>query len=353
MILTVIGARPQFVKAAVISKQLMAVGIKEVIVHTGQHYDEKMSQIFWDQLNIPKPEFNLNVGSGSQGYQTAQMMIELEKIILNELPVKPAAVLLYGDTNSTLSGALVASKLNIPIIHIESGLRSYNREMPEEINRVVTDHLSELLFCPTTHSQNQLMKEGVEKNVYVSGDVMYDCFLLFSEIARQTVSIDNYLTNGRNFGILTLHRPSNTDDFNVLQKIINEIGEMGIDILWPMHPRNRQNIEKLIVPKSVKIIEPLSYFEMLLMLEKCECVLTDSGGLQKEAYWAKKRCITLRSETEWVETLEGNWNQVCDPLKDDIFEKYNNKPNLPWKALYGSGNSSEYIVDIIQKKLFL
>lgn len=347
MILTLIGARPQFVKAAVVSKAFMERGLVEEIIHSGQHYDERLSQIFWDELGIPHPKYNLNVGSGTHAAQTAAMMTGLEDIIL-KLNEAPRAILVYGDTNTTVAGSLVASKLHIPVIHIEAGLRSFNRKMPEEINRVVTDHLSDLLFCPSESAITQLANEGITQNVFNVGDVMYDSFLTFSTIAKKLNTELNGINIDAPFILLTLHRPSNTDRKDQLSKILNSLKQLPYNIIWPLHPRNREHIREINLPSNLTIIEPLSYFQMLLVLEKCNKVITDSGGLQKEAYWAQKPCITLREETEWIETLEGGWNQLASPANsDELLSMFSTLPAQPWKPLYGDGRASEKIAQII------
>ncbi|PWU00001.1 MAG: UDP-N-acetylglucosamine 2-epimerase (non-hydrolyzing) [Bacteroidetes bacterium] len=348
MILTLIGARPQFIKAAVVSKAFLDSGIKEIIVHSGQHYEEKMSQVFWDELRIPHPFANLNVGSGSHSAQTAQILVGFEKIIL-ELAEFPEAVLLYGDTNTTIAGALVASKMHIPVIHIEAGLRSFNREMPEEINRVITDHVSDILFCPSDSAVEQLKKEGITKNVFNVGDVMYDSFLAFSAIATKHASIKKLVGDLKDFILLTLHRPVNTDKKENLEQILSSLGQLDSKIIWPVHPRNRANLNKIALPQNIRITEPLTYFEMLLALEECSQVITDSGGLQKESYWAKKPCITLRDETEWTETLVGNWNQLAKD--NNLLEKINIKPKNAWSPLYGKGDAARQIASITKKLL--
>lgn len=352
MILTVVGARPQFIKAAVVSDALKLNGIEESIIHTGQHYDENMNDVFWRELNLPKIVHNLNVGSNTQGVQTARIIEGLENYLLH-LDIKPTAILLYGDTNSTLGGAIVASKLMIPIIHIEAGLRSFNREMPEEINRIVTDHLSSLLFCSSTHAEKQLIKEGIKEGIYVCGDVMHDAVLKYSEIAK-----NKHLSNilkfepGR-YCLLTLHRPSNTDEIKKLEKILNELNTIPIDIVWPIHPRVASKLEKLKLPPNVHMIPPLSYLEMLVVLENSYKVFTDSGGLQKEAYWLKKPCITLRYETEWVETLEGGWNLLNGEVDNSIINNYLYQPDpTMWRDLYGKGDASLRIVSIIKQKYY-
>jgi UDP-GlcNAc3NAcA epimerase len=349
MILTLIGARPQFIKAAAVSQAFIEKGIEEVIVHTGQHYDERMSAIFWNELGIPKPQYNLEVGSGSHAVQTAHIMMRFEEV-LQQLPKKPTGVLLYGDTNSTIAGALVAAKLHLPVIHIEAGLRSFNKKMPEEVNRIVTDQLSNLLFCPTVSSKEQLAKEGIVKDVHVSGDVMYDCFINFTELAKKAAAIPE-LENLTDFVLLTIHRPSNTDDPVVFTQIMQELEALDKKIIWPVHPRNKTSIQEFTIPDNVVLIEPLSYFQMLRALEKCILVVTDSGGLQKEAYWAKKQCITLREETEWIETLEGNWNQTYFKQRT-IKQLADNKPNTNWTPLYGTGTAAKDIVAIIVNKYY-
>ena len=349
MIITLIGARPQFVKAAVVSHALLNEGIEEIIIHSGQHYDERMSNVFWDDLKIPKPLYNMQIGSGSHAVQTAQMMIALEEIILKQKK-NIDGLLLYGDTNTTVAGSLTAAKMNIPVIHIEAGLRSFNREMPEEINRVVTDHLSALLFCPSESAVEQLKKEGITSNVYNVGDVMYDSFITFSELAPRNADISHIINGLSSITLLTLHRPVNTDNAEVLQQIIMQLGSLPTHLIWPVHPRNRVHMEKLRIPGNIKMIEPLSYFEMLLLLEKCEKVITDSGGLQKEAYWAKKPCITIRGETEWIETLEGDWNQLYSVVSNSLGDKFRKGPTSPWMPLYGNGNASERIAQIIKDK---
>jgi UDP-GlcNAc3NAcA epimerase len=337
------------VKAAVVSHALKAVNIPEVIVHSGQHYDEKMSRIFWDELGIPEPLHNLNIGSGSHTFQTAQIMLGLENIF-KEYGGNIKALMVYGDTNTTLAGALVAAKMDIPIVHVESGLRSFNREMPEEINRVVTDHLSSILFCPSDHSVQRLMEEGIRENVFNVGDVMYDCFEKFSKIAGVKADLGRYLDNGETASLITLHRPVNTDSYTTVQLILDELKKLPGNFLWPVHPRNRNNLAKLDIPSNVKLTEPLSYFEMLQMLMRCEKVITDSGGLQKEAYWAKKQCLTLREETEWVETLEGGWNTLTSV--GELLYNFNKIPTSKWKPLYGDGKAAEKIAGMLRSMYF-
>lgn len=352
MIVSIIGARPQFVKAAVVSAALKSAGIEERIVHTGQHYDEKMSNVFWDELGLPPCYLNLGAGSGTHGAQTALMIEKLEQFLLNtDKEVK--AVVLYGDTNSTLAGSIVASKLQIPIVHIEAGLRSFNRSMPEEINRIVTDHLSSLLFCSSQDAVDQLSKEGITKNVFNTGDVMYDALKVFSDKAEKEIYLNDILPFAdQNFHLMTLHRPSNTDNPGNLMNILKGVEYSGVKTLWPLHPRLKEKISSVTMPSNIFIIEPLSYFQMMVALKKCSVVLTDSGGLQKEAYWLQKPCITLREETEWTETLNNGWNQLTGPDTEKIIAAFQNMPaKATWQSLYGQGNSSQQIVSIIKEKL--
>ncbi|MEX0857879.1 MAG: UDP-N-acetylglucosamine 2-epimerase (non-hydrolyzing) [Balneolaceae bacterium] len=349
-ILTIVGARPQFVKAAVVSKAMAEAGISERIVHTGQHYDHEMSTVFWEELGLPAPSVNLEVGSGNHGMQMGLIMQKLEEYIM-DLDKYPDAVLVYGDTNSTLSGAIVASKLHIPVVHIEAGLRSFNREMPEEINRILTDHASDLLFCSSLKGVEQLKKEGITKNVFNAGDVMYNAVLTFSEIAdrKYTLADVTHLKTGE-FILATIHRPSNTDDPDNLKSIISAFGKLNQPVLWPVHPRNKSKLKDLIIPENLHLIDPVSYFKMLILLKNCSKVITDSGGLQKEAYWMKKLCITIREETEWVETLEGGWNILAGADEKKIISAVEKSDSISiWKPLYGEGNAAKKITEILIK----
>lgn len=344
-ILTIVGARPQFVKAAVVSKSFLEAGIGEEIVHTGQHYDPNMSAIFWEELRIPEPAFNLGVGSGTHGLQTATMIESIEKLLMEK---SYDGILVYGDTNSTLAAAIAASKLHIPVVHVEAGLRSYNRNMPEEINRVVTDHISTLLFCSSQTGVDNLKKEGITQGVLVSGDVMHDAVDLFLPIAEKKVDVVRLLGDS-NFVLATIHRPSNTDVLDRLQEIVSALGQLPMRVIWPVHPRNKHSLEKLILPPNLDLREPFSYLEMLLALKKCHTVITDSGGLQKEAYWSRKPCITVRQETEWVETLEGGWNQLL-PNVSDLKQAFDKRPSSPNNEhLYGDGKSSSFIAQAVLK----
>ncbi len=350
MIVTIIGARPQFVKAAVLSKALADAGIAEMLIHTGQHYDYKMSEVFFEELNIPGVTHNLNVGSSLHGAQTAEMMIAIEQILIQQKE-QVKAVLVYGDTNSTIAGALVAAKLHIPIIHVEAGLRSFDKRMPEEVNRIVTDHLSHTLFCSSQVGVDQLATEGITQNVFNVGDIMYDAVATFVPKARKPEDEVLAAKMEQPFNLVTIHRPSNTDDEQQLQRILDAIGEQSqAQFIWPVHPRNKQKLNSLQLPKNLTICEPISYFEMMYALAHCTKVITDSGGLQKEAYWLKKPVITMRNTTEWVETLHNNWNQLCDFEKTDFKICFEQTPSIEsWQPLYGNGSAAIEIVNKIGK----
>ncbi|HID31669.1 MAG TPA: UDP-N-acetylglucosamine 2-epimerase (non-hydrolyzing), partial [Desulfobacterales bacterium] len=311
---TIVGARPQFIKAAPVSKALREAAHTEILVHTGQHYDHGMSQVFFEELGIREPDVNLGVGSGPHGWQTAEMLMRLEKVIQEQ---KPAWVLLFGDTNSTLAGALAACKLRIPIAHIEAGLRSFNREMPEEHNRVVTDHCSDLLFCPTRTAVDNLAREGITHGVHLVGDTMYDAVKEFSEIAcRRSTILQQLGLKSKCYLLATIHRPYNTDVPRNLHNILTAFVEVDEPIVFPVHPRTRQRIIEfgLGEPQSensnLQFIDPVGYLDMLVLEQHARLILTDSGGIQKEAYFFGVPCVTLRPETEWVETVEAGWNVV-------------------------------------------
>lgn len=351
-VVTVMGARPQFIKAAPVSKALKEAGITEYLIHTGQHYDYGMSQVFFEELNIPEPDVNLNVGSGNHGWQTAQMLIGIEEVLLAE---KPDWVLVYGDTNSTLAGALAAVKLHIPLAHVEAGLRSFNREMPEEHNRVLTDHCADLLFCPTQTAVDNLAREGVTKNVHLVGDTMYDAVLQFGEIARQRSTILRDLgLQPKGYLLATVHRQSNTDNPENLRNILAAFAEIEEPIIFPVHPRTRQKISELgfLNPESkiqnLKFIDPIGYLDMLMLEQSARIILTDSGGMQKEAYWMSVPCITLRDETEWVETVVAGWNVLVGADRERIMEAVRVfAPPVACPALYGDGHASERIVSTL------
>jgi len=345
-IATVVGARPQFIKAATVSRVIRdKKDVREIIIHTGQHYDSNMSDVFFKELDIPLPGINLGVGSGAHGKQTAKMLEGIEDVLINE---KPDWVLVYGDTNSTVAAALAASKLNIPIAHVEAGLRSYNRAMPEEINRIATDHISNCLFAPTQNAMNLLAKEGLSDISVFSGDVMYDSILHYRDVALKKVSLqsiaDLELERGK-FFLATVHRQENTDVHDNLQSIFLAFSELDMPVVVPLHPRTLKFMDNVSFRSNVKIIEPVGYLQMITLLDNCYKVLTDSGGLQKEAFFLKKPCITLREETEWVETLEDNWNFVVGTDQTKILEKINVNHFGSQKEFFGDGKAAEKIVD--------
>lgn len=350
-ILTVIGARPQFIKASVVSKAILeADGIQQVMLHTGQHFDENMSDIFFNQLHIPRPDYLLDIHGGTHGEMTGRMLIEIEKVILEE---KPDRVLVYGDTNSTLAGALAASKLHVPVAHVEAGLRSFNMKMPEEINRILTDQVSDLLFCPTQTAVDNLNKEGfAHKNVQVLnvGDVMQDSALYFGE--RASFDHERYPELPReNFILATIHRAENTDSLNNLTEIVNAINRLHnkvLPVVLPIHPRTRQLISQYGMVLNAHVIDPVGYLEMLWLLKNCRLVLTDSGGVQKEAFFFTKPCVTMREQTEWVELIENKVNVLtgADTAKivTEVLAMLDREIHDPHQ-LYGGGKASNKIVD--------
>ncbi len=349
-IVAIVGARPQFIKAAPVSFALRDAGIDEYLIHTGQHYDHKMSQVFFDEMGIPKPDVNLGVGSGNHGWQTGQMLMHIEEVLLAE---KPDWVLVYGDTNSTLAGALAAVKSHIPVVHVEAGLRSFNREMPEEHNRILTDHCANLLFCPTQTAVNNLAKEGVVKGVHLVGDTMYDAVLQFAEIARQRSTIlQNLSLEPKHYLLATVHRPYNTDVPKNLRNILGAFTDSGEPIVFPVHPRTRKKIDELgkledLAP-NIKLISPVGYLDMLMLEQNARLILTDSGGMQKEAYFFAVPCITLRPETEWVETVEAGWNQVVGTATQMVAQVVQNfQPPKERPMLYGDGQAAEQIAKIL------
>lgn len=353
-IVQIIGARPQFVKYSSVCRALKKLNcyhkvVEDVLIHTGQHYDHEMSQIFFEELNIPDPAFNLGVGSGSHGAQTGQMLTKIEVKLINE---QPNWVVVYGDTNSTLSGALAAAKLGLPIAHVESGLRSYNRAMPEEINRVLTDHLSNLLFCPTTTSVENLAVEGITRGVHHVGDVMYDALLYYSSVAEsQSSLLDRLQLESSGYILLTLHRPTNTDSPDSLVKIVAAITQLDeYRFVFPVHPRTRKtlNSKGLGLPKNVLMIDPVGYLDILTLEKNAAKILTDSGGMQKEAYLLKVPCITLREETEWIETVESGWNILVGSDTERIVHAVNTfQPVSTWSPVFGDGHAAEHIVRIL------
>ena len=349
-VISVMGARPQFVKAAIVTRALAAAGIEEKLVHTGQHYDEAMSGRLLRQLGIEDVAVNLAVGSGSHARQTADIMVGFGAY-LDALAAPAGAVLVYGDTNSTIATALVATKRHIPVVHVEAGLRSFNRAMPEEVNRVVVDHVSDLLLCTSDSAAEQLRREGVEARTVVTGDVMLDAFEIFGAQAEATADLRPVpLDLAAPFALVTIHRPANADHPARLQAIVVALSHLDMPCLWPVHPRIASRVADLPMGDGVKLAEPLGYFEMLAALKRCAVVVTDSGGVQKEAYWAGKPCVTLRGETEWVETLEGGWNRLVDVDRDDIGAAVRAacaEALPPQQALYGDGQAGRRIAEAV------
>ena len=349
-IVTLVGARPQFIKASMVSRAFQEAGIDEVIVHSGQHYDHQVSQIFFDELEIPTPYANLEVGSSSHAVQTGQIMERFEELLLQLDPVD--WVLVYGDTNTTIAGALVAAKLHIPIAHVEAGLRSFNRRMPEEINRIVTDKLSTALFCPTDSSVENLKQEGIEQGIYFSGDVMYDATLHFSDLAEQKLTkSDIGAPDSGEYFLATIHRASNTDDKDRLREILKGLSQLPAPVILPLHPRTKAKLKGVSIPTNIEIREPVGYLQMLMLVKHARSVITDSGGLQKEAFWLHKPCLTLRKETEWTETLAGDWNQLVEANRDAILAAIKRKPNLDKRKMFGLPHNGGTASTFIAKKL--
>lgn len=318
-ILTVVGARPQFIKAAAVSRAMKAHGgLEELIVHTGQHYDASLSDIFFSELDIPRPAYNLGVGSGAHGAQTGEMLQAIEQVILQR---RPDLLLVYGDTNSTLAGALAAVKLHVPVAHVEAGLRSFNRNMPEEINRIVTDHVAEHLFCPTRTAVQHLRNEGITRGVHHVGDVMYDVALELAVRAEASSRFRDGRLEHKRFVLATVHRAENTDDPARLGSIIGALGRLGNrhPVVLPLHPRTRDALKQsgLAAGAGVEVIEPVGPIDMAWLERHAALVLTDSGGVQKEAYFHRTPCVTIRTETEWVETVDAGWNRLADPTSTD------------------------------------
>lgn len=358
-IVTVVGARPQFIKAAAVSRKLRKEH-EEILIHTGQHYDANMSEVFFEELQIPKADINLGVGSGSHAKQTAEMMIGIEDILKKE---KPNFLMVYGDTNSTLAGALAASKIHIPIIHVEAGLRSYNMDMPEEINRILTDRVSALLLCPTNTAVTHLYKEGMTSGIYNIGDVMCDAVLYYSkEMEKKNNEVwfsRLHLLQGtigylRKWYLATIHRAENTDSLEKIAEILSAFEELDYPVIFPVHPRTKRLVNELYKKNQYSntiLVEPMGYLDMLYFTKNAVKVITDSGGLQKEAYILNTPCITVREQTEWVETLVGNHNILVQPKKQDIIDKlmnttidFTNKQNY-----YGDGDAADKLCKIIRE----
>ena len=351
-LITIIGARPQFIKAAAVSREIAKhSNIKEIIVHTGQHFDANMSEIFFHQMQIPKPDYNLEINSLTHGAMAGRMIEKIEEILLQE---KPNWVIVYGDTNSTIAGALAAKKLHIKVAHVEAGLRSFNRKMPEEINRILTDKISDLLLCPTDVAVQNLKDEGIGKHslarIVKSGDVMQDVAIFYSNLAQKP---DFELPE--KFILSTIHRAENTDNEKRLNSIMAAFNKINkeIPVILPIHPRSRKILEKSRIKVEFMLIDPVGYLQMIYLLKNCSLVMTDSGGLQKEAFFFHKPCVTLRDETEWVELVENGFNVVVGSNSDEIYTEYkkmiNKNPNYNID-LYGRGKASNKIIRELLKK---
>jgi len=348
-VLTILGARPQFVKAATVSRELKKASIQEVIIHTGQHFDANMSQVFFDEMDIPAPDYNLEINNLGHGAMTGRMMEKVEEIMIKE---KPHYVLVYGDTNSTLAGALTASKLHLPVAHIEAGLRSFDMKMPEEVNRILTDRISRLLFCPTNTAIQNLQKEGYTNfncRIIHSGDVMYDAVLFYKEKAQtQSTILKTLKLEGKAYILVTIHRAENTNDISRLKSIVSALNELSQEatIVFPLHPRTKAYLKNNNISLNATIIDPVGYFDMLQLLSHSKMVMTDSGGLQKEAYFFSKYCITLRDQTEWVELVQEGANTIAGAEQEKIVTAYHsNKNNVLTlnPSLYGDGHAAALI----------
>lgn len=346
-IVTVVGARPQFIKAAPVSAALRPLA-REVLVHTGQHYDDLMSAVFFREMTLPVPDYHLGIGSGSHGQQTGQMLAAVEEVLLAE---RPDAVLVYGDTNSTLAGALAAAKLHIPVAHVEAGMRSFDKTMPEEINRILADHVSTLLLCPTDTAVRNLAAEGIRAGVHMVGDVMYDALLRFLPLARARARpLEALGLRPGSYVLATVHRAANTDEPARLASIMRGLGALPWPVVFPVHPRTAKSLAAvgLSLPESVRAVPPLGYLEMLVAEEQARLIVTDSGGVQKEAYLLGVPCLTLRDRTEWPETVDAGWNKLVDIDPERLvteacaFVPPNERP-----PLFGDGVAAERIASLM------
>jgi UDP-N-acetylglucosamine 2-epimerase len=343
-VLSVVGARPQFVKAWVVGRALRRRH-RETLLHTGQHYDDAMSRVFFDELAIPEPDLNLGVGSGRHGQQTGAMLAGIEAEIVARCP---DWILVYGDTNSTLAGALAAAKLHVPVAHVEAGLRSFNRRMPEEVNRVLTDHVSTRLFCPTETAVRNLAREGITSGVDLVGDVMYDASLAALERTNGAV-LERHGLNAGTYVLATVHRAENTDDPERLDQIVRGLAELGRPVLWPLHPRTRDRLGSFR-PGNITMTEPFGYLDMLSAERSASTIVTDSGGVQKEAYILGVPCVTVRDETEWVETVETGWNSLAGADADRIVALANRPPPTGERPpLFGDGRAGDRIVALLER----
>lgn len=348
-VLTVVGARPQFIKAFAVS-QVLRPEHSELLVHTGQHYDEELSDVFFEDLDIPEPDFNLGIGSATHGQQTAAMLEGIEQIVDQH---EPDAVLLYGDTNSTLAGAIAASKLDPVVVHVEAGLRSYNREMPEEINRVLTDHASDLLFAPSESAAETLRQEGITEGVHVVGDVMYDAILWARDVARERSGVlERINVSAGRYVLATVHRAENTDDEANLNEIITGLATVPHPVVLPVHPRTESRLKEYGMwekaTDTLEVIEPVGYLDFVRLLDGASRVATDSGGVQKEAFYLDTPCVTMREETEWVETVECGWNVLVGANRQTIErELIAAEPPEEKSSPYGDGNAADRIVELL------
>lgn len=344
-VVSIVGARPQFVKAAPVSRALQQAGLQEILVHTGQHYDYELSQVFFDEMDLSPPAYNLGVGSGCHGKQTGEMLARIEEVLIAE---KPDVTVVYGDTNSTLAGAVASVKLGIRLAHVEAGLRSFNRSMPEEHNRVLTDHCADLLLCPTDNAVANLAREGVTQGVYRVGDTMYDAVLQFSAVARARSRILERLgVASRQYFLATVHRASNTETPDVLRGLLSVFQMLDVPVVFPVHPRTRKSLEAASSEISnVRLIDPVGYLDMLVLEENARAVLTDSGGVQKEAFFLGVPCITMRTETEWIETVAAGWNVVTGTNRERILAAACKKdwPMSKPAAVFGDGDAGGHIV---------
>lgn len=353
-ILTIVGARPQFVKAAALSRELKTrTSIEEIIVHTGQHFDANMSEVFFDEMDIPKPVYNLNINSLGHGAMTGRMLEGIEEIMKKE---SPDMLLVYGDTNSTIAGALAAKKLQVNVGHVEAGLRSFNMRMPEEVNRILTDRISDHLFCPTDAAVANLMNEGFanfDAKIHRTGDVMQDAALYYAQFSEQKSSVLQTLGNPSDFVLVTIHRAENTDNPKRLTEIVAALNEINRtqQVICPLHPRTKKLLESIAVKPEFTMIDPVGYFDMIELLKAASLVMTDSGGLQKEAYFFSNPCVTLRDETEWVELVNDGYNVLAGASKDAIIEAYHGIKDATLnftKDLYGKGQAAKQIADVLE-----